>query len=361
MLLKLELKKIWNPKILLIIIAIGLLFGFLFLEFPLRYFPNGYPAEEQYQLMLDWTEKYGAQMDDAEYKDALEKLKKELGVTDENADATAMIDYASKSNEYLQQYAGALFEYEIRYERLNDNLEEGSYHSAEQMRVEDIIKNEKFDGILPYEIMGNAFEYWRWVSVFMLFSVMVFLAPTVIKDTLTGVRKLQYTSKRGRAILKTQLLASLLSAIGLILLELLVFGSLFARLGTWRFWNNPINSFYYGEVFWFDLSFGQFLLSILLLIVLFTVGSVGFIIFFSCFSRNYISLMLKMIPAFLLLAFLSNSGISYSFSFTNPLYLITGIKGIEICVGAIVLLIGIMLGLIALKYKLKISDNDGAT
>lgn len=361
MLLKMELKKIWQLKILLIIIAIGLLFGFLFLELPLRYFPNGHPAEEQYQLMLDWTEKYGTQMDDAEYRDALEELKKELGVTDENADGTAMIDYASKSNEYLQQYAGALFEYELRYQRLNENLEEAVYNSVQQIRVEDILQNEKRNGILPYEIMGNAFEYWRWVSVFMLLSVIVFLAPTDIKDRLTGVRKLQYTSKRGRVILKTQFFASLLSAIGIILLEFLVFGLLFARLGTWHFGNNPINSFFYGVVYWFDLSFGQFLLLILLLIVLFTVGTIGITISFSCFSRNYISLMLKIIPAFLLLAYLSNSCIIYFFSFTNPLYLITGIKGIEICVGVIVLLIGITLGLIALKCKLKISDNDEST
>lgn len=358
MLLKMELKKIWQSKILLIIAAIGLLFGFLFLEFPLKYFPNGHPALEQYQLMQEWTKKYGTVMDTKEYKNALESLKKELNVTDENTDGNVMIEYAGDSDdEYLQQWASALFEYERRYECLTERINEGLYSSKEQIRVEDIIKNQKRDGILPYEIMGNAFEYWSWVSVFIVLSVMVLLAPIVTKDELTGVRSLQYTAKRGRTILRTQFLASLVSAVGIIILELFFFGLLFARLGTWHFWNHSIVSFFYGKVYWFDLSFGQFLLCILLIIVLFAAGAAGSAFFFSVFSRNYISLMLKIVPAFVFIGYLSNACISFLFDFENPLYMLTEIKGVEIFAGVIVLMIGALLSGTALKCKSKISDR----
>lgn len=338
MVLKMELQKIWKPKLLLIIAVMGLLFGFLFLEFPLNYFPNGHPALEQYQLMEDWRDKYGVEMDKEEYEDALEGLD------------------ASKGDEYAQQADGALFEYEMRYEKLKNDLADNLYTPAEQLRVWDIIQGEKRDGILPYEAMGNAMEYWRWVSVFVVLSVMVLLGPGITRDALTGVRRLQYTSKCGRRILKTQFFATLLSAVGIAALELLIFAVLYARLGTWHFWDNPINSFFYGDVYWFDLSFGQYLLSILLVIVLFTGSAGGIAFFLSCFSGNYISLMLKMIPAFFLLGAMGNACISYLFSFQNPLYQLTGVKGMEICVGLILLLLGAVLGFAALKYKSGIRD-----
>lgn len=343
MVLKMELKKIWKPKILLIIVVIGFLFGFLFLEFPLTYFPNGHPAVEQYQLMQDWTKKYGVEMNSEEYKDALQKLKDELGVTDGKADGSALISYASEEDAYLQQAANALYEYELRYKELDDSLEENLFAPAEQIRVRDIIQNKKRDGILPYEIMGNAMEYWRWVSVFIVLSVMVLLAPAVTKDTLTGVRTLQYSSKHGRKILNTQLLAAILSAIGIAVLEVFIFVVFYMKHGTFQFWDNPINSFFFGDIYWFDLSFGQYLLVILLLIALFTGGTAGVAFFLSCFSRNYISLMLKIIPVFFVLGMLSNKCITYLFSFQNPLYGLTGLKGVEVYVGVTVLLLGITL------------------
>lgn len=351
MLLKMELKKIWKPWILLVIAGMGLLFGFLFLEFPLNYFPNGPQCEEQYRLMQEWAEKYGTEMDLAEYRDASEELKKMLGVTDGTADGDALISYAADSSEYLQQWASALYEYEKRYEILNQNINENVYTGAEQIRVEDVIRNEKRDGILPYEAMGNAFEYWRWVLVFLVFSVMVLLAPNVTKDALTGVYKLQYASKRGRNIIRTQFFAAVLSAFGIVILEIMIFAACYAKLGTWQFWNHPINSFYEGDVYWFDISFGQYLLFILLLAVFFSGSAAGIVFSLSCFSRNYISLILKMIPAFILLAFLSNQCVIYLFSFDNLIYKLTGIKGVEMIAAVLCCLIGAAFSLAAVNSK----------
>lgn len=348
---KMELKKIWRLKILLIIAVMGLLFGFLFLEFPLNYFPNGHPMEEQYQLMQDWTEEYGVEMGREEYGDALQKLKNELGVTDEEADGSALISYVPEEDIYLQQVASALYEYELRYQKLEDGLGENLYSPAEQTRIKDIIQNEKRDGILPYEVMGNAMEYWRWCSVFILLSVMVLVAPNITKDFLTGVRKLQYVSKCGRRVLKIQFFATVLSAMGIAALEVFIFALFYARLGVWEFWDNPINSFFFGDIYWFDLSFGQYLLVILLLIALFTGGAAGIAFSLSCFSRNYISLMLKIIPAFFVLGTFNNMCIKYLFGMDNLLCGVTGLKGIQIYVGVAVLLLGAVFSLLTLKYQ----------
>lgn len=355
MVLKMEFKKIWNLKILLIIAVMGLLFGFLFLEFPLNYFPNGPQCEQQHKLMQEWTKKYGTTMDKTEYKDALQTLKNRIGVTDAIANGSDLIGCG---DEYSQQTASALDDYEFRYKVLNDNLKENLYTPAEQIRVKDIINNKKRDGILPYEIMGNTMEYWRWCSVFIILSVIILIAPNITKDTLTGVRKLQYASKCGRKILKTQFFATILSAIGIAVLEVIILAVLYAKLGTWYFWNNPINSFFFGDIYWFDLNYGQYLLVILLLIILFTGSVAGIAFSLSCFSRNYISLMLKIIPVFFVLGMLNNNCIIYLLSFDNPLYKLTGLKGMEIYIGITVLLLGAVFSFVTLKYKFKIRDND---
>lgn len=358
--LKLEFKKIWKLKILLVIAVMGLLFGLIYLDMPLSNFPNGHPAAEQYQVMREWLEKYGMEMDESEYQDALRELKNELGVKDEKADGDALTRYDVEEDGYSQAVASALYEYELRYEELNDKLKENAYTPAEQARIKDIIQNKKRDGILYYQIMGNVMEYWRWASVFIILSVMVLAAHVITKDTLAGIRTLQYSSKCGRKVLKTQFFATVLSAATLTVLEMLIFVAVYAKLGTEQFWNSPINSFYEGDIYWFDLSYGQYVLSILLLTALFAGGAAGIAFFLSCFSRNYISLMLKIIPVFFVLGMLGNKCIAYLFSFKNQLYGLTGVKGIELYAGIIILLLGTALSFAALKYKSKMRDNDTA-
>ncbi|MCI8647199.1 MAG: hypothetical protein HFE76_10550 [Firmicutes bacterium] len=360
MLLKLELKKIWNPKILLFLLLAGLLFGFLFLEQSLRYFPNGPVAAAQYQLMELWTEEYGTQLDEKEHADAAERLKKELGVTDPAVDSDALDEYAKDSGELQQQWAGALYAYDIRKDELKSVLKNPAHTTAQKERASYMLKEDKKNGIIPYEVPQHATEYWRWISVFITLSVMLLLAPAVTRDTLTGVRRLQYTSRRGRKILRTQFSAMLLSATGITLVELLVFGVLYLCLGPWHFHSSPINSFFYGLMYWFDLSFGQYLGCILLIMVLLAAGGAGTAFFFSCFSRTYISLMLKIIPVFVLLAALGAKGIGWLFSFDNPMNMMTGITGIELYAAAAAFAAGMALSLIALKLKSSVSDKDTA-
>lgn len=138
----------------------------------------------------------------------------------------------------------------------------------------------------------------------------------------------------------------------------MIFAACYAKLGTWQFWNHPINSFYEGDVYWFDISFGQYLLIILLLAVFFSGSVAGVAFSLSCFSRNYISLILKMIPAFILLAFLSNQCVVYLFSFDNLIYKLTGIKGVEMIAAVLCCLIGATFSLAAL-YSRSYSSTRG--
>lgn len=310
MLLCMELKKIWKPKILFVIVLIGLLFGYLRLEFPLKYFPNGHPQKEQYQLVLEWTEKYGITMEEEERLAAEEPLAllKEQARVLEKRDAPIGENDVRYQAEALE---GALFAYDIRYQHYDVDLENCTF--AQQKRLRTLYDEKKLDGLLPYEIMENAQQYWRWGAM-------------------------------------------LLSAGGIVVLELLVLGWLYAGVGTWRFWKNPINSFFYGEAYWFDLNFGQYLLFILLIMVLYAGGTAGIAFFISCSSKNYISLVLKMIPVFFFVGMLADVSIEGLFSFSNSLNRLTGIAGIEVWCGILVFLVGMVLGGLAYRRLTRMRD-----
>ena len=80
--LKYELKKIWHPGVLVVLAILGVVFGYLFLEMPLKYFPNGHPMKEQYEQMKQWTKKYGTTLEENEYKDAQKEVQELIARAD---------------------------------------------------------------------------------------------------------------------------------------------------------------------------------------------------------------------------------------------------------------------------------------
>ncbi|MCH4239579.1 MAG: hypothetical protein LKF71_04855, partial [Oscillospiraceae bacterium] len=65
-----ELKKILNWKILLVLVLFTALFYFMFLNSDLmKYYPNGHPAAEDYEIGKMLVTKYGTTLDKAELQD----------------------------------------------------------------------------------------------------------------------------------------------------------------------------------------------------------------------------------------------------------------------------------------------------
>lgn len=344
MLLKMELRKIWKPKILIIIFLMGFLFYFLYLRLPLGDL-EGFPRQ-QYNLMLEWTKKYGTQMDREEYGNVLCGLRTSLGVTDEKADINTLYGYSN-----YNATVNTLMCYKESYEKYTGDLDEELFTSEQIKRIRDIIQNNKL-GFLPDYIKENDTRYWGFVSVFVLLSVIILIAPAAAADKMSDMRPLQFSAKCGRKIMNTQLLAALLSAVLMVVLEIAVFGAMYAGMGRWNFWNNPISSLfgYEASFYWFDLNFGQYFMFILLLIVLLALGAVGIVFSLSCFSRNYIALMLRIILVFILFVILSNSCINNLLGLNNALYKLTNIKGIQIYAGVSVFLAGAGTSLLTLRF-----------
>ncbi len=61
-----ELKKIWNPGILLALVLLGGMYYYMFPSFYIEYFCNGDNARAEFDLAAGWVEKYGPTMEPSE-------------------------------------------------------------------------------------------------------------------------------------------------------------------------------------------------------------------------------------------------------------------------------------------------------
>lgn len=358
-----EMKKIWSPLIIASLLILGIVYGYLFLSVSLTNFPNGHPMIEQYDLIKSWTAQYGTAMDDGERIAAEQGLSplyseaEEYILSDVRFSAVKIYNYDDYSAFYLEtntavdpapsdltianllyteefDYIGyridtvisALVAYDIR----NDRLLNARYDTVqEQQRIENLVNNEMTNGIMAYEAVGNLDEYSRWCSIFLILSVIVLLAPSLVRDRLNGIQSLQWSSKTGRRIISCQFGAIIISAVILIIIELAVMVGLYSMLSTKYFLDSPLTSFFYGNKYWFDMSYGQYILLKIAFAVIITLGTVGIVFCLSRHSDNYISLLIKLVPAFALLATIGNAVVCALFQFGNSLYITTHIVGIE--------------------------------
>ena len=78
-----ELKKIFNIKSILLFILITLIMYFLFIEFDIKYFPNGRPSLDIYNIFVDMKDSYGEFMDEEEFEDFKRKYEETKKEADE--------------------------------------------------------------------------------------------------------------------------------------------------------------------------------------------------------------------------------------------------------------------------------------
>ena len=327
--LKREIMKIWKPGLVLAVLIMSVLWGYLFLSFPLQYFPNGPQMEAVYDQMMELTKKYGVTLEEEEWQQEMKNM--DIHCVDRDA-LTSILDV-----------------YKNRYQTYEGRMSE--YTKKQQVRLQELIEENGLDGMMVYEALENVQAYWRWAAILLLIGVVILTAPMITRERLTGVETLQFSSKRGKRIVVSQYMAVMLSAIFFIAVGITVLYGLYAGNGVGFFWNNPINSFYYSEIYWYDMTYGQYILCLLAIIICYIMGTVGITFALSCHSKNYISLMLKLVPVLILVSVLMYCTITWLFSFHNMLNRLTQVKGIEVICSVAVLFIGAGSSVISLLQR----------
>lgn len=376
-----ELRKIWRLPVVMAIVFLGIVQYFLFMEFDIRFFPNGHPAAEQYGLAREWTEKYGPTMEPDEYEDAKQSYAALIAGTDARIAADARFrahgistwgqfsetvlqspeaegsgQYSDIRNLlYTEEYAylgyriealsSALFSYEIRVRNPGGGFEPQT--AAERARAEALSAPGRMNGIFPEQCVGNLSEYLCWASIFGVVSVAVLLGAGGTRENLSRMPGTLWSSRTGRHVAGYQFAAALLSAGLLFAAETLVYGGIYARLGTKFFWSSLTQSFLGHRCFWFDLTYGQYALCLLGFALALMLGMAGTLFALSQASDSYISAIWKALPVTVAMIFAAAMVTQWPFTERNELYRHVRVFGVEAVLCGLLLLAGVSAGLLA--------------
>ncbi|RXZ79043.1 hypothetical protein EBB07_24645 [Paenibacillaceae bacterium] len=315
-----ELKKIFQPKMLLLFLLINLFIYQLFISFYFEYFPNGRPELDYYRISEQMVNNYGVEMDEEEfehfkrqYTAQIEEADrfmqadprfKEAGIA--NYDALINLD-SNKNIDALRNYLFFELKSEMMYElqvrtgliKSYENVSENRFRlysypeqlsNAQKTRIQQLLDVNAFNSPFPYFVLENYNELIKYVLVLALLSVMLMVSPIYIRDKKNGVYQLQYSSRQGRKIFSTKLLASLLAATMLITAQAGTFLLLYRQQGTQIFYQLGINSFGNNHIFWLDPTFAQYIALSLIALYAAALAAALLSAFISSIAPNYITL-----------------------------------------------------------------------
>lgn len=363
-----ELRKIWNLKMLLAVALLCTLYYLIFLSIHMDYFLTGHPEIEEVEHSIELLQRYGPTLEEDEYAEYVKETREQLisemeGHIRNNpifADAGiyTLADYERLRNQdnlteteskaywtlLLEESGFVRFKWEAlewiesRYhyypQHTLPKLTAEAANRWEMNRLAAIMETEEYRNIMVWHVYDNTVKYSVNLAVLSVLAVLTLVSPLIVTDRTRNVHLLQYTAKQGRRILQKQLIAVLLSALMLTTLLLAVFGAIYSTNGTWVFWNSGLTSFLNHSTFLFDITYGQYMVIYIAMLYVLCLGTAGLAFILSKFSRNLITLILQLIPAFAGLAFVCVYVFNRPFSIEQALYQMTGIPGIEpfICI-----------------------------
>lgn len=319
-----ELRKIFNPKVLIFLALFHVIFYFLFLEFSFKYFPNGRPNGDVHQVTIQMLGQYGDHMGTEEFED----FKQQLTDLEQKADQLIKSDPYFKEyrvnsyEEYKQKSGEGILPFEVssyvynhkerndlfygigargrlieQYESKNTaaimDLNDAQLEKVEQYEQEGI-----FTSLFSYELMQNYTILLGYLQILVLVSSMFLLIPLYIKDRGNGVIYLQYSSKTGRKHFLIKWLTAILAVTVLYAIQLSAFFMFYSDEIKSVFYPISINSYFNSWLgpYWYDLSFMEFIFITMgllyVLLLLFTTLTA----MISSLARNYVIIIAALVP-----------------------------------------------------------------
>ena len=315
--------------------------------------------EEEKQRLISGKVTYG---DDVDPFDP----ETDYTLTTEERDLRWIVITPANKLERLNGFAG---EYE-RITLYDDEYPDGKFlpevfvlteSAAVQTKIMEIYESGAVKNILPGWAMYRVTEIYFLIALMVLAAVAILLAPVITKDNMNGITALQYSSRKGRKTLGVQLAAMLVTAFVVAgIIATTVFGVLIGRV-----WHNflvsGLNSF--ADIYNFNLfsgNYGQYFLIVAGLILAMSLAAAMFIFLLSKLCKNYISLILGLVPVTGALIFISYLLFKAPFALTNnyssmeidkPLFFFTNIPYSEVYVIGLLAAIGIAASMLLLKKQ----------
>ena len=365
-----EMKKIWNLKMIVVTGLVCALYFIMFMVYYIDYYYVGnHPQAELVSYAEQLTRRFGTSVTPEELAEFIAEERALLSAEAEHYIQTMPIfgeagidsfnDYIIFHKEHGEReetqaetdsfwmmmseecnYAGFrldtlnLYEEWYDYSPYTHSNPDSFYHylnDKEKARFDKHVADGEHRSILSYWTYSNTNDYVMCFSVLLMLSVLILVSPLLVSDRNGCVHHLQYSSKLGRKIIYKQFTATLFSAFALTTLLILIFGTVYSINKTYLFWNNNLNSdFNIGIYMVFSMTYGEWVTVMIVLMYALSLGVSAFAFILSRFSRNLITLVMKLIPVFAAAAYLSASVFNQLFTIHyNKLYQLFGVFGTE--------------------------------
>lgn len=327
-----EIKKIFNPKMVFLLVLINLIMYFLFVQFYIDYFPNGRPEGDIYKIVIEMKQKYGTHMDGEEFNDFKktydEKLKevnkyiqgdnrfKKCGIKTykeflelRDKEFHNQDKMAKKFNELCDEVIfkeGVDLFWEIpERQQMIQEYENRKQHMFGKYRDKNIERDNRIEEILnkgeeTSVFHGMIFENYNNLinqsAMTILLSIIFMISPIYIRDKKNKVQYIQYTCKNGRNIFKKKMVSVVISSFIITTIQIIILSTLYIKNSVQIFFDSNINSVFNYNVSWYNITFGQYIvitiIAIYILVFIFTIIS----LLVSSRVSNYISLIGIQLP-----------------------------------------------------------------
>ncbi len=342
-----EIKKIFRPVNVAIIILITAVIWFLFMTFNIENFPNG-SDKYIYDVSVKILNEYGTSMDKEEFEDLKkyrEKRAKEASeylLTKDVFVKSGLSTYdefvnraENKSVEKLDElYSNIMFEennylfwelqeldYAIdRYENKDFWIGLGGLdeNQAQKQRHENIRNSDATYSTLNFRIMENYHALIFGITLLILICVPTLVIPIFINDNKNKVNYIQYSSKTGRKLFEKKIVASIVASFVLATVQLGILFVVYKANNTYMFWDCNINSAISDMASWYDITFGQYIILSVIINYIIAFITCMISVFISSKTSTYISAIGIQIPILFAFAiWLNNIGMK---SLTTTFY-----------------------------------------
>lgn len=360
-----EIMKVFSLKMIVLIMFITLIMYKLFISFYFEYFPNGRPEGDYYRISIQMLKDYGPSIDEKEFLNFKELYNKQIEQANkylqskpefvkEGITTYEIFKKLDITNEKLNKLSNKAFyednvnmfwELQVReqligqYQGIVDRNSAG-LNKNQLDRFNEIVKEGSITSIFPYFVLENYNGLIKSVAVLIVLSIIFMVSPICIKDSTNKVNYLQYTSKTGRKIFKTKLVAALMSSFIIISIHLICFFMLYSHNKIGMFLNSSLNSVFNNYLFWYNINFIQYIALTVVGIYVLGFAVTLIVTFVSRIAPNYITLIGLQVPiAFIILSMSSKYLLNMLTSTRLPKYFQLAAYSILVIIGLILIII----------------------
>lgn len=314
-----EIKKIFNLKMLSLFFIGSIIFYQMFIAFDIDVFPNGRPTLDNYNIMVQMIKDYGNEMNKSEFDHFKNIYKEKLAQADEflsnNKDFNGVGVYSyedylkeedikqGERNEefndvmwkYLEKEEGTIFwelqefdrlisEYNGREDYYKTNFGDNTKYED---RINEIIDNKDNESIFSWVVFENYNNLIRNLGICIIIGITFMLTPLFLQDKKNKIDYIQYSSKHGRKLFNSKLVAGCISALIITTIEVTAFLILYRANNTSMFFSSNISSLF-NNIFWFDITFIQYIILTIVCIYIISLITAFLSMFISSKVNSYI-------------------------------------------------------------------------